>query len=463
MSQNKAPKQWCLTKEESLNSFNAWKENLIYVLSLDSNFTPYLKAGVTWGKLTPTDEYRGFLDDGEEVTEAAARKTKETKVTHLNMLLGQIANFASIISRNQLIKNTTSLNDVWGKIREHYGFHSTGAKFLDFGSVRLKTGERAEDLYQRLLTFIDDNLLTTADKIRHHGTAVTNNEELTPTLENIIVFTWLERIHVGLPGLIKQKYGSELRNQTLSSLKSEISQSLDSLLDELKTVDEARVQRSNTYSSYPNKFNNRQSTSFQSRNNQNSRFCCLCHAAKRPSDSHYLSQCKYLPEGDRKRLSKVRTVDIESEGDDDVDTEDNGNFIDNPVTSVHRRVTTRRSPYLNCFNGHFPVTMCLDTGAESSLVSERFAKYAGLIIQPATQSAVQADVSTPLNIVGEVEDVSITRGPHLFMLDALVTKTDFGDVIAGKPFLEKNDIALRPSKKQIIIKGKDIIPYNQCL
>ena len=458
MSQKKAPKQWCLTKEENLNSFNAWKENLIYVLSLDSNFTPYLKAGVTWEKQTPTDEYRGFIDDGEEVTDAAARKTKETKVTHLNMLLGQIANFASIISRNQLIKNSTSLNDVWGKIREHYGFHSTGAKFLDFGNVRLKTGERAEDLYQRLVTFIDDNMLTTADKIKHHGTTVTTDEELTPTLENVIVFTWLERIHVGLPGLIKQKYGSELRNQTLSSLKSEISQSLDSLLDELKTVDESRVQRTSTYP-YPNR--NRQST-FQS-TRTGSKFCCLCHAAKRPSDSHYLSQCKYLPEGDRKRLSKVRTVDIESEEDVDVDTEDNSNFIDNPVTSVHRRVTTRRSPYLSCFHGHYPVTMCLDTGAESSLVSERFAKFAGLVIQHATQSAVQADVSTPLNIVGEVKDVSITRGPHLFLLDALVTKTDFGDVIAGEPFLEKNDIAIRPSKKQIIIKGKDIIPYNQCL
>ena len=53
------------------------------------------------------------------------------------------------------------------------------------------------------------------------------------------------------------------------------------------------------------------------------------------------------------------------------------------------------------------------------------------------------------------------RGSHSFVLDALVTEKDFGDyIIAGEPFLEKNDIALRASKKQIIIKGRDIVPYD---
>ena len=37
---------------------------------------------------------------------------------------------------------------------------------------------------------------------------------------------------------------------------------------------------------------------------------------------------------------------------------------------------------------------------------------------------------------------------------------DIGVIIGGEPFLEANDIALRPARKQIIIKGKDIIPYS---
>ena len=58
--------------------------------------------------------------------------------------------------------------------------------------------------------FIDDNLLKANGSIRHHGENVTNDEELTPTLENVIVITWLRLVHPDLPALIKQRYGTEL-------------------------------------------------------------------------------------------------------------------------------------------------------------------------------------------------------------------------------------------------------------
>ena len=118
--------------------------------------------------------------------------------------------------------------DIWGKLREHYGLQTSGSKFIDLVGVRLNAGERYEDFYQRLLAFYEDNLLSTEDSIKHHGEDVTVSEELTPSLENTVVLLWLERIHSSLPGLVKQKYGSELRNKTLASLKSEISQSLNS-------------------------------------------------------------------------------------------------------------------------------------------------------------------------------------------------------------------------------------------
>jgi len=52
------------------------------------------------------------------------------------------------------------------------------------------------------------------------------------TLENIIVLTCLRLIHVDFPHLVKQRYGTELRTRTLASIKPEISQALESLLDE---------------------------------------------------------------------------------------------------------------------------------------------------------------------------------------------------------------------------------------
>ena len=54
----------------------------------------------------------------------------------------------------------------------------------------------------------------------HHGEQVPEDEELTPTLENFIVLTWLRLIHPSLPRLVKQRYGTELRSRSRSRQKS---------------------------------------------------------------------------------------------------------------------------------------------------------------------------------------------------------------------------------------------------
>ena len=75
-----------------------------------------------------------------------------------------------------------------------------GEHFLDFNNIRLEPGERPDDLYERPLSFIDDNLLTASGNIRHHSEDVTTDEELTPSL--VIVLTWLRLIHADLPALV---------------------------------------------------------------------------------------------------------------------------------------------------------------------------------------------------------------------------------------------------------------------
>ena len=102
------------------------------------------------------------------------------------------------------------------------------------------------------MAFFEDSLLTVDGGISHHGANVEIDEDLTPTLENTIVFMWLQLINPSLPALVKQRYGAELRNKSLASLKPEISQALDSLLDELKSIEDTRVFRA--ASSAPGQF-----------------------------------------------------------------------------------------------------------------------------------------------------------------------------------------------------------------
>ena len=181
------------------------------------------------------------------------------------------------------MKNSTSIDQIWQSIRLHYGFQTTGAHFIDFDFIRFDPSERPEDLFQRVTAFVEDNLLRKDTGISHHGQAPEEDEELCPSLENFIGLTWLRLLHPELPRLVKQRYGIDLRARTLASIKPEISQALKSLLEELRTAEDAKAMRMSvskvprpkllppTYRSSP-------------------KSCSLCKTAGRP-DRHYLSKC----------------------------------------------------------------------------------------------------------------------------------------------------------------------------
>jgi hypothetical protein len=181
------------------------------------------------------------------------------------------------------------------------------------------------------LSFIDDSLLKAGSNIQNHGEDVQTDEELTPTLENMIILTWLRLINTELPALIKQRYGKELRSKTLASLKPEISQALDSLLEEIHATNEAKVlrtafQRSSQQRANPIPASNKNATkSFP-----------LCKQTKRSQFQHYLSQCPFLPNEDRQYLSRTRHVAGEQKHTSDQSDSDPEPDEDNPLSHNHR-------------------------------------------------------------------------------------------------------------------------------
>ena len=220
-----APKQWSLTSDETLSSFEAWKDNLLFRLEENNDHNEFLKADASWKKKSE-DADRGITGEN-----------KDKRVRILERMLGQIANFAPLYNRNDIVKNSISLDDIWNKLKTHYQLQTTGATILGLVDFKIKTGEKHEDLYQRLVTFIEGNLLTKSG-IKHEGKALATDESLTPTLQNILTVLWLQMIHPGLPHIVGQKYGAELRDHTLASLKPQISVAMSSLLSELQSIDE---------------------------------------------------------------------------------------------------------------------------------------------------------------------------------------------------------------------------------
>ncbi len=161
----RAPKQWCLSKHESINSYERWQRNQIYTLSQDSNLACFLIPSAKWEKKGRRNPKRGYTDDTDG--DANSRRTAEQKMTHLELMLGQIANYCPVISAKSIINNSTSIDSVWQAIRLHYGFQSTGGHFLDLSEIHLEPEERPEDMYQRINSFVDDSLLTVNGIITH--------------------------------------------------------------------------------------------------------------------------------------------------------------------------------------------------------------------------------------------------------------------------------------------------------
>lgn len=457
MAGNRAPKQWSLTKNETITTSEAWKQNLQYTLSLDPNFAIFLVNGARWTKKTLANPRRCLANDGQDVPENS-RGTAAQKVAHLELMLGQIANYCPIISRNTIVKNSTSIESIWQTIRIHFGFQSTGAHFLDFDNIHLDPGERTEDLFQKLTSFIEDNLLQRGGGISHMGALPKADEELSPSLENLITLTWLRLLHKDLPALVKQRYGPELRSKTLASLKPEISQALDSLLDEIRINNDTKVLRTafKNYNSPPTTTQRHQN--FRTKNNK---ICPLCKQAGRPRHDHFLSTCKFLPQEDKTFMSRARHLCALTNSDEDnFESTPEGDQLDPyEVAPTSRRVSTKQSPQMKAYYKQHILHITLDSGAEISMIRACVSQLMGIEITKSTQHTLQADGTTPLEIVGETH-FDLTREDITFHVEALVVKDLDVDFPAGIPFLSANDISIRPARHETMIGNSHVIYYN---
>lgn len=437
MASKNAPKQWQLTTDETISTFEAWKDNLLYILEENDANELFLNRGASW-KRSSEDSYRGYTD---------AFKDRNTR--RLERMLGQIANFCPTYSRTEIIYESTCLEDVWSMLRTHYQLQVTGASILDFHDFKPNPGEKNEDLYQRLKVFLEGNLLSTTSKVKHMCKAIAHNEVMTPLLQNVLVAQWLHIIHPSLPGIVKQRYATVLRHNTLASIKPEISIALQSMIDELHSSEDGQVRRLNQ------QFRRSQPPRSQ-------KFCSICKRNRRPYTSHDTFECRNA------KPSRNRTVysqDYEDVLDPEYTTYDNDMFemssmsalLDTPAA---RSVDIINSPYLDAYLGAQCVRITLDSGATSSFIKGSYADKIGLRIQPASQSARQADGETSLPVKGEVHCM-LTRGDYSLQLDALVVDKLDTDILAGMPFLTNNDIAIRPAMRQIVVHGSDIIHYGE--
>lgn len=248
--------------------------------------------------------------------------------------------------------------------------------------------------------------------IAHHNETIEEDEELCPSLENVIVLTWLRLLHPGPPKLFKQRYGMELRSRTLASIKPEISQALESLLEELQTSEDAK-----STSILTNRFQKPQpkstGTYMQNSSRPKVKSCPLCKTANRP-DRHYLSKRPFLPSQDRNFMAKACAIsDIFEQEEHTIYKATSSDEDHQPIAA--NRIQVRQSPYIDVYLGHHPVRLTVDSGATGNMICASTATYLNAEITLSSQFAHQADGSSPLKVTGETR-LTFVRDNHIAIL-----------------------------------------------
>ena len=304
----KARKLEVLTENETIASVNSWQQNIEFHLASCNEFSQFLASDFTWGPKSITD--RGLTSDTEGPT--ADRKTAAQKCFVLNHMLGLIISYCPENIRLEIERKATSLKWIWQRVRRHYGFSKSEGHFLKLANIRLKEGERHESFFQRLMSHLYDNLLTTDSGVVFDGQAVTENEEMSPTVERLAVFLWLKLIDERLPLYVARVYSHDLQTKSIKDLQPEICENIESLLIEISTQEDIKLAYSNS------RYNRNPSTSRRSfQKPRSSKTCVFCKASGKPYNGHDIGNCFALSKYDRFQLAKALQVQVED--DDGVD------------------------------------------------------------------------------------------------------------------------------------------------
>ena len=150
------------------------------------------------------------------------------------------------------------------------------------------------------------------------------------------------------------------------------------------------------------------------------------------------------PDQDHKYIAKARQIaDI---------------LDDSPSTKVFH-IQTCQSLYLDMFYSHHTVPITIDSGAKGNMIRHTLVQHLGCHMTSSSQSVHQADGSSPLHAVDETCSSSNREGRE-FTFEGLIIRNLDVYVLAGTPFNEANDIAVRPAKRQVILGDSSIYSYG---
>ena len=196
---------------------------------------------------------------------------------------------------DDVLNLSSSIENIWLMLEQSYDIGRKGIQFLELQNIKYEKSDSPVKFYKKVYHLVMDNLYKRGETFNCEK--VEENEKMTPTFLNFVMFYVLEKIDARLVKEIKNKWGHVLdSNKSLHEMKDIILKGVPDILSKLEEEEsqlsaftgankEGRNDRFKSKSSYgPQK----------GKRNFERRFCRLCQAAgvpKRMYTSHNISSC----------------------------------------------------------------------------------------------------------------------------------------------------------------------------
>ena len=305
--------------------FKSWKDAMCTYLQQSDDFLPFFnkldESKPRYGYWKTTEECSDRIDtldtyDTRNTEEADQDNLLSKRCRDLSSMLSIIARKVDQYDSDDIINCSTGLDSIWQMLEITYDIGRKGVHFLELSKIKYESGEVPTKFYKRVYHHFMDNLFKSGDRIKNAN--LTEDEKLTPSLLNFILFYTLEKIDARIPAKVKDKWGHILDgDKCLHDLKDVILKAVPEILTKFDSKDAElnAFNASGRKQAQNSQLNRNKISSYNSYGSRrgNAKFCRLCQASgcsKRIFTSHNVSECQRWSRKDVQEL-RVMILDMQ--------------------------------------------------------------------------------------------------------------------------------------------------------
>ena len=329
--------------------FNIWRDALEIYLEVDERFQKFMPGG-DYASWEPAESYPDRIRTLVQTDPESNLTTIRKELRHLLMI---IAKFIHEDYYQPIVRHSTSIDWIYKKIRQDYGIEQKGIHFLNILDVKYDPTGNVTPIgfYNNYRSLMMGNLGKTGDNIQWQSKTLTEDEKLSPTMEDLILLNVLSLLHPKLPAYVKELYAHKIgQSKRIMDFKSDILSKAKQYMEEIEEnnpqVSQLNVQQESQESeqdteqpscNYTNTRQPRQrysrgpfrpsarprpqppQQSFQQRQTQYRSnlppFCRLCQLSNKPRHiftSHYVgdNECPSMSNTDKTQLFQRATAQL---------------------------------------------------------------------------------------------------------------------------------------------------------